>query len=84
MFLVCPKEYHALYESDGVPGAKLNTSALCLNNNTQLKRWLKCRTLPTSGNKAQLEKRYTFPFSIVEVLVNVLIVIVRLFAFQDY
>ncbi len=45
-----------LNETD-VPGAKLIYADLRQHSVTQLRRWLECRGLPTSGNKAELAER---------------------------
>lgn len=46
-----------LLEED-VPGAKFVHASVEEHTNIQLKRWLKCRGLPTSGKRPDLIERY--------------------------
>lgn len=45
---------------DDVPGAKFVHINIEEHTNIQLKRWLKCRGLPTSGKRQDLLERYYF------------------------
>lgn len=48
----------SLLESDGVAGAKLQVDRLELYLKKDLKRWLVCRDLKTTGSKEELIQRY--------------------------
>lgn len=49
--------YSVKLTADDVPGAKFKYSNINEHSVLELKRWLECRGLPTSGNKDELVKR---------------------------
>lgn len=54
-------QYVTLKEKD-VPGAQLIYPEVENHSNVQLKRWLLCRGLTTTGNKSILIERYLLKF----------------------
>ena len=50
--------FHISLKEEDVPGAKLPYSSVEKHSNSQLRRWLQCPELKSSGNKEELVKRF--------------------------
>ena len=55
--------FHISLTENDVPGVKLAYSLIEKHSNVQLRRWLYCRDLKTSGNKDELVKSNCNTFS---------------------
>ena len=52
------RDFHKIVlTDDDVPGAKIDTNQLGSYGNVQLKRWLECRGIKSSGNRPELLQR---------------------------
>ena len=56
------RDFQKVYlADDDVPGAKIDTNQLESYSNVQLKRWLECRGVKSSGNRPELLQRWVTP-----------------------